>query len=263
MERINCFITDLDGTLLNDDKGINEYDIVALNKWTDQGNTFIVATGRNFDCYHLLERYNLHPDYIISATGALIHNKQHQCISSFKLNTVIVKQLVTYLDDLKTCDFLVDNLTLKKPYGKSSYDLFANHICQPDFKAVSIDSYSLDDIQALKIFACFYNDELALKAQSDMVHLFPCLNIFHADTNCLEIVGKGIGKGEALKQLAKLEAIDLTCAAAIGDEENDISMFESVGISFAIEQAAPHVKSKASHVASSVADALAQLQKIR
>lgn len=42
-------ITDIDGTLLREDKGISEENLNAIKRFTDKGGSFTVSTGRTID----------------------------------------------------------------------------------------------------------------------------------------------------------------------------------------------------------------------
>ena len=46
-------------------------------------------------------------------------------------------------------------------------------------------------------------------------------------------MNKGVSKGEGLKQLCKKLSIDSSQVVAIGDNENDISMFQVAGLAVA------------------------------
>jgi len=65
-------VTDLDGTLLNDDKRINDNDVEMLNKLNNNGVEIVVATGRNyFMAKNLTEQIkNINP-VILSNNGAV------------------------------------------------------------------------------------------------------------------------------------------------------------------------------------------------
>ena len=41
-------MTDLDGTLLNDEKNISERDLESINNFCDKGGLFTIATGRGY-----------------------------------------------------------------------------------------------------------------------------------------------------------------------------------------------------------------------
>ena len=53
--------------------------------------------------------------------------------------------------------------------------------------------------------------------------------------NNLEVMNEGVSKGKALKLLAQMLNIDKDQIIAIGDNENDISMFKVAGLAVAME----------------------------
>ena len=61
----------------------------------------------------------------------------------------------------------------------------------------------------------------------------------------------GTTKGAALRILAAHAGLDPSQVAAFGDNDNDISMFESAGLSVAMGNSKAEVKSAAMHVTAS------------
>ena len=61
------------------------------------------------------------------------------------------------------------------------------------------------------------------------------INISSSWYNNIEVMSDGVSKGNALKHLCKKLNIDKSEVVAIGDNENDISMFEMAGLSVAME----------------------------
>lgn len=74
----------------------------------------------------------------------------------------------------------------------------------------------------------------------------------------LDFMAKNSGKGAALKLLSEKVGLDLKQTVAFGDSENDISMFQAVGLSFAMETAREEVKNAADFVCNSVESVLQQ-----
>lgn len=87
------------------------------------------------------------------------------------------------------------------------------------------------------------------------------LSVEVSKSGYVEIVARGVDKGRALHQLAVSLGLAPCEVAAIGDGENDISMFRVAGTAIAMGNAAPKVASAASYVCptndeAGVADAL-------
>ena len=89
-------------------------------------------------------------------------------------------------------------------------------------------------------------------------------NVFRSMPVFLEVTDPLATKGEALRRVAKLVGIDMSATAAIGDSDNDVSMFEVAALSFAVANATEAAKSAAgaivSPLGSGVAEALRRLE---
>jgi hypothetical protein len=64
----------------------------------------------------------------------------------------------------------------------------------------------------------------------------------------LEVVPTGVGKGEALVELARLLGIPVSETIAIGDSLNDLSMIQMAGTGVAVANARAEVKAVAEFV---------------
>ncbi len=76
MENRHLFITDLDGTLLTDDRTVSHRDLETLHRLRDKGNVVAAATGRSLYSFeralaHMEADTGTFPlDYLIFSTGA-------------------------------------------------------------------------------------------------------------------------------------------------------------------------------------------------
>jgi hydroxymethylpyrimidine pyrophosphatase-like HAD family hydrolase len=66
-----------------------------------------------------------------------------------------------------------------------------------------------------------------------------------------EILPKGIGKGTSITKLGSFMNVDINKIIAIGDYNNDISMFKAAGIGVAVSNAIDEVKAVADYIAES------------
>ncbi|HRU41225.1 MAG TPA: HAD-IIB family hydrolase, partial [Candidatus Diapherotrites archaeon] len=64
----------------------------------------------------------------------------------------------------------------------------------------------------------------------------------------LEVMNKGVNKGNAVRILAQMYGINREEIIAIGDNENDISMIEYAGLGIAMGNAEELLKRAADHV---------------
>ncbi len=63
-----------------------------------------------------------------------------------------------------------------------------------------------------------------------------------------DIVKRGTSKGTGIEKFCDKMNIDLVDCIAIGDNKNDLSMFEKVGMSVAMGNATDYIKSKANFI---------------
>nr|WP_312577904.1 Cof-type HAD-IIB family hydrolase [Sedimentibacter sp.] len=123
-------VTDLDGTLLNDEKKISDKDIKMLNKLSNSGIEIVVATGRNyFMAKNLTEQIkNLNP-VILANNGAVARRSDtDEKMESNYLNSDIFDEIynrglkynlhpVLHVDEYENgYDMIYENEDLEKVY---------------------------------------------------------------------------------------------------------------------------------------------------
>lgn len=123
-------VTDLDGTLLNDEKKISDKDIEMLNKLNNSGVEIVVATGRNyFMAKNLTEQIkNLNP-VILANNGAVARRSNTDELMEFNyLNSDIFEKIyncglkynlhpVLHVDEFENgYDMIYENKNLEEIY---------------------------------------------------------------------------------------------------------------------------------------------------
>ena len=110
-------------------------------------------------------------------------------------------------------------------------------------------AYMPSDYRPLKLL-CLDKDHGKLDRFRD--HLYTIydgiLDISFSQETYLEIVSKGISKGNALIKMAEMLHVPLAHCIAAGDSENDISMIRTAGTGVAMANAEPAVKEAADYV---------------
>lgn len=85
------------------------------------------------------------------------------------------------------------------------------------------------------------------------------LQVVDGGNGWLDFNALGAGKGTALKVLAKHMGIGTEQMIAFGDNENDITMLQEAGVSYAVNSAKDSVKAYADHTCEVVSDELKKL----
>ncbi|WP_182201725.1 HAD family hydrolase [Paraliobacillus salinarum] len=257
---IKLFATDLDGTLLQNYTSILEEDKKAMQLLNERDVQLAIATGRADneikEIYRLLE-LNGHR---VSQNGSFVHNSNNQLLVeqtfpnniSQALLSEIEKHEINYL--ISTAEQIL--LKEKTPFFKKYEDVFFFPIVEHG----PFDTEMGNTILPSKFMVVGETEEITAVQHKLNERFSGQLESYLSDPNCVDIVPKGINKGDALVQL--LETIDLEPEqiAVIGDSFNDISMFQMTPHSYAISTAHPEVKKHATHVVEHVHDAIADLQ---
>lgn len=115
-----------------------------------------------------------------------------------------------------------------------------------------IDTFEGLDVESNKI--SIYFPDFDSKSEFDEVfepRFGQALNVTCAGGDWIDFMNVGVNKGTGITRLCELLGIDLADAAAIGDTYNDIQMLETVGHSFVVANAEPHMHEHARYLAPS------------
>lgn len=75
-------------------------------------------------------------------------------------------------------------------------------------------------------------------------------SVTRSGTYNLEVMANGVTKGTAIQDIARAYETALENFVAIGDNQNDVPMFEVAGTSIAMENAEASIKSRATYLTS-------------
>ena len=245
---------DLDGTLLNDAKQITSGNREALNAALHRGHAVIIATGRPMKST-IEQAKNLGLDqpgcYFIAYNGALIYDwagnaqvyRRTLSIPAVLQLFAQAKKMGVHIQTYDTWDVLVeprcDDAAVRR-YGS---------LIGMNFRVIADVRQDLKE-EPVKCLAINYEEQTdLLKIQSwireNMEQEVDC---FFSCNQYLEVVPKGMSKGEAVKMLCRMMDVDIEDAVAVGDAANDLSMIEAAGIGVAMANATPDVKKIADYI---------------
>lgn len=246
---IRLVALDVDGTLTNSRGEITAPVREAIRHFNTHAMPILIASGRNTQGVEsVMAQLGLN-GWCISSGGALtIYPPTGQVLERHLLergdaeavirlareaNTGILLEqaLIIYWEGPQT--FIPDIIDWEKIPLKIGEDLLKILNTDP-LKLVLVEQH-----------AALMEIEARLRLLNLNIHL-----TYSAPTY-LEITRRGVTKGAALTNLARHLKIPLEQVAAIGDGENDISMFKAVGLAIAMGNAAPHVQQAADLVAPS------------
>lgn len=254
------FVTDLDGTLLKDDKTISKENLEAIDYFKDEGGLFTFITGRiPSGMADILDMVTPNAPYgCINGGGIYDAEKKkylwHNTLPREALELVefadrMVPSMGIQINTPDLAYFCKDNASLVK-FRKLSWfpDLFAPYsdIKEPFVKVLFADE-----------------DEEALLRLISLLEAHPRAKDFllvRSTKEYYEILPKDSGKGSVLPRLASLLGVDMRHTIAAGDNDNDVCLLRAAAVGVAVENATENAKKAANyHTVSNEDHAIAKI----
>ena len=252
--RKRLLFMDLDGTLLNDAKQISQGNRDALNGALERGHGVIITTGRPLksamDQAHKLE-LDRPGCYLIAYNGAVIYDwAEGKQIFARTLPYEAVFRTVDKANDMGLHVQTYD--TWKVLVEPRCDDAAVRRYCgliDMEFSVIGDVRKDLRE-EPVKCLVINYEEQTDLLKIQDWIrqNMHDMVDCFFSCDQYLEVVPKGMNKGEAVKMLCSMMNISIEDAVAVGDAANDLSMIEAAGIGVAMANGTPDVKSVADYI---------------
>lgn len=250
------YVTDLDGTLMRNDKSISAKSIELLNRLLAEGASITYATARSLKSASEVTQ-NLHLSLpVVIRNGTILADPQTKKeieITTFELDALYaIRQILqryklsgfvtSYIDGKEIRHYLKDNMNEgfrqyvtdhsddeRLRAVQSEQELYEGNVCYFTFidKPEELDVVA-DQLNQSKEWTCIYQQD---KYSSDY---------------WLEICPKDASKASAIQKI--MRRYDYDTLIVFGDSLNDLSMFEVADEAYAVENAMDEVKAKATAV---------------
>ncbi|MBT3514457.1 MAG: Cof-type HAD-IIB family hydrolase [Nitrospina sp.] len=260
------YISDLDGTLLDEEGRLPADSIKRLNKLIDKGLNFTIATARNYDsAYPLLKGLNLkHP--VILFNGVYLtefHTGTNLLFSDF-ISVDIINKMISIADGHNIEPFIYTYGDKHLVYFRRINNLGAQaylDIISSEQRAHKVDSFSFPISEHISGFLLIDTQEALEPVNAKLKSLYENeLNIYFApdvsnpEFCWLQSFHQEANKGKMLTHMVEHLSIPISNTVVFGDYLNDLDMFRVAGYSIAMQNALPEVKSLADRVISSNID---------
>ena len=247
MNNIKLIVTDLDGTLLNNNHKISEYNKNVINEVCKKDIKVILATGRpTLSACKFLYELNINTE-LISFNGAMITDKKSNIIYQENLNPNIGKKLINIAKHYKIFyqGFLGDRWNIGY-FDKKWLDFYIS-IAKIENYDIGFDN--IDDFSFTK-FMYIGENSIIKKIAKELDKTFnDSIYYTFSSSFYLEVHSKNVSKANALDYLAKNKYnINRNNIMAFGDNNNDLEMLEFANISVAVENAEDIVKQKSKYI---------------
>lgn len=258
----------MDGTLLNSKQEVSEKNLNAIKKALDLGVEVVIATGRSYEeAMSVLRESGLQLP-IICANGAEIRTKEGEIVKAHPLDHKIAKQAAEVLDQVgiyyeiytsegtftvdyeKGVDIIIDIFTTANPeLSKEVVEDEAHHRYEKGL-IHKVDSYEsiLNGEKEIYKLLVFDMDHSLLDQVEKKLKQIDDLEVTSSAVGNLELMNTLSQKGIALAEFVEEKGISLQDTMAVGDNYNDLSMFQVVGRSVAMGNANEDIKERCTHV---------------
>ena len=237
--------TDLDGTLLRDDKTISKENLDAIEYFKENGGKFTFITGRPVvivgDLYNRVK-----PNAPIGCFngGGIYDMVKSEYLWKVELPREALA-LVEHVDkvfpqmSIQVCGF-------ENSYFCKMNSSMIKHLITGGFPDIRCHYSEIQEPVAKVLFAD--EQEENLFKLRDILNAHPeayKYDFIRSDPEYYEILPKGMSKGLLVTKLAEILGIDKNKTIAIGDNDNDASMLKSAAVGIAVANASKAAKEAA------------------
>ena len=246
--------TDLDGTLLNNQKLVSEGNRAAIQRLLDAGHYLVIATGRPVkSAFKVVKELELTMPgcYMIAYNGGVIFDcaKEEICMEKtlpLEYARYLFEEAEKYGIYIQT--YGEDDKVLTKwdcselqYYAKGNRNALGIEICEDVCGTLGKDPNKVLMIDMTVEKITKFQQEHSEWEQGR------CTSVF-SSRDFLEYVPLGVDKGTGVKTLCEMLNIALENAYAAGDERNDISMIQAAGVGVAMKNASDETKAVADYI---------------
>ncbi|WP_338211215.1 Cof-type HAD-IIB family hydrolase [Lactiplantibacillus paraxiangfangensis] len=268
---ISIIASDMDGTLLNNEMTVSDFNADAIRQAQQQGVHFIVSTGRRYSEAQPLMAAQGITAPLITLNGAEVYDASGKMLDMVPITKTVSRAIFHtlisrgYYFEVVGNDGIYSNNKAKRI--EQIAHLLTNLNPDTSFKiAVTLASARLElmDINyvdnydellndptkhVMKIITFSQEGPAKLKPLSDeLLAKHSSLKITSSSRSNIEINNINAQKGIAVERYANMLNTPMTDVMAIGDNNNDVSMLKVAGVSYAMGNGTNEVKQLANRV---------------
>ncbi|MCR1898695.1 Cof-type HAD-IIB family hydrolase [Irregularibacter muris] len=248
--------TDMDGTLLDDEKIVSNKTMEVLKKMGERGIHLALITGRiHYSPKAYAKKLNLKAS-IIGNNGAYIEYEDGT-IDIVEIDKKLVMETLSHVEELGLdYNFVTTEKLYYYPMArKHTYYYGDNEMIRQSHLVHYEIIKSYKEIEKIKEpilkIHVFHNDFKKLEELTKTMPHKDQYDITSSGEDLIEFCHKDASKGNALKSIANYYNISMEEVVAIGDAGNDMSMIQEAGLGIAMGNAMDILKEKADYITGS------------
>ena len=240
--------TDLDGTLLRDDKSISRENIEAIEYFMSEGGYFTFITGRL--PYFVQDIYNaLNPNAPLGCIngGGIYDHKRGEYLWTRELSKECYELIDEVYKEIENIGIQVN--TFERIYFSTENETMKNFRRHTGVANIVKPYREVDEPVGKIVFGDESNDNIlklaSILASHPKAYKF---DFIRSERVLYEILPKGNSKGDVMLRIADILGIDHGKTVAVGDYSNDVSMLKDAGVGIAVSNASNDAKAAADYI---------------
>lgn len=255
LQTVRLLATDLDGTLLKNDQSISITDLDTLTRLGKQGVVRVTATGRSLHKVRDVLPLHAPVDYVVFSSGAGVYDWKNQCLLhrecfSEQSSKEIVMHLLGGAYNFFVYHPIPDNNRFYFHRGAKPCNEFEDYLKRHTGDFVELDNEP-HSLRAGQIMAIIPNEASLFHTLKEEI-LLACKNVrvirttspVNAQYIWMEIFPETVSKGHGIKWLCDHLSIPYAQTAGIGNDYNDLDMFEFVAYPFVLANGVAELKAQ-------------------
>ena len=247
---IRLVVSDIDGTLVRNDKSLSERTIEAVRRAREAGIAFTLISARPpSGLGALIDELSL-AGPVGAFNGGTLFEPGGRIVEAHRLEPHDARRAVAMLDEAGIpVWFFADGLWIARDETSPHTDL--------ERRAARLEPTLTQDFErwferADKVVGVSDDHAAVARMEREIgAALGPSANVVRSQPYFLDVTTAVANKGAGVEALARAFGVPLDATAAIGDMPNDVPMFAHAGLSVAMGQAPEEVRAKARFVTAS------------
>ena len=244
--------SDIDGTLLNKDRGLSPATITQFNRIKDACHCVLASSRMPDAMRHLQRDLSIEESPLIAYNGGLIL-AGGRVLTSMEIPIDVVSQIAAFASGTEVHVSIYHSDDLFVP----QWDYWAeretnNTKVEPVVRNIqdTLSKFKQTNRGAHKVMCMGPAEDIAKIYESLISSYQDELHVYKSKDTYLEIANKKISKKSAIQTLLDQEFTDLNWGEVIafGDNYNDMEMLEAVGMGVAVGNAKPEVLAMADYI---------------
>lgn len=242
------FFSDLDGTLLNDEKKVTDKTLDAIKAYLAAGNQFVIASGRASESIlGVLRRAGLPTEDIVIVSYNGGHTWRTKDGATIAKHTIPLETSRIIRDLCRESGIYLQTYHKHKVVASTEGEELDYYLTNSRMEAILTDDILEFGEEPYKMLAIALDGhEKLLELQERIVQTLgtpqqgdpskkagtgDCggITTLFSEPSFLEIMPSDSGKGNAILDVAKYFGVDIENTYAAGDADNDLSMLQAAG----------------------------------